>query len=73
MNRSNVTAVYAVGSVTNAMRGKELLSKSGITAYVGRVKPDESTGCGYTLTVVGDAEKAAHLLKAAGIQVRLRP
>lgn len=69
----NETKAYAVGSVTNAMRGKELLAKNGLTAYVGRVKPDAATGCGYTLTVTGDQEKATRLLAAAGIRVRLLP
>lgn len=66
----NETKVLAVGSVTNAMRGKELLAKNGLFAFVGRVKPDEQSGCGYTLTVTGDVEKAERLLKAAGIRVR---
>lgn len=66
----NTTKIYAVGSVTNAMRGRELLAQNGIRAYVGRVEADETTGCGYTLTVTGDHDKAARLLKTAGIRVR---
>lgn len=66
----NATKVYAVGSVTNAMRGKELLQKNGLRAYVGRANATETNGCGYTLTVTGDHEKAATLLETAGIRVR---
>lgn len=62
--------VYAVGSVTNAMRGKEWLGRHGITAFVGRVPPDSRVGCGYTLTVTGDFERAETLLREAGIPVR---
>lgn len=66
----NAAIKVAVGSVTNAMRGKEILQKNGITAYVGRVSPDQATGCGYTLTVSGDIARAEQLLTAAGIRVR---
>lgn len=66
----NTTKVYAVGSVSNAMRGKELLTKNGLRAYVGRVEADSTNGCGYTLTVTGDHNKAARLLETAGIRVR---
>ena len=72
MNKSNSTT-FAVGSVTNAMRGKSLLSQNGVSATVGRVRPDERTGCGYTLTVTGDADRAQRLLNAAGIRVRSTP
>lgn len=65
--------VLAVGSATNAMRGKELLAQNGMSTFVGREKPDGQNGCGYTLTVSGDTEKAARLLTAAGIRVRRVP
>lgn len=73
VNQSNPKTVLAVGSVTNAMRGKTLLNQNGISATVGRARPDERTGCGYTLTVTGEAERARHLLSAAGIRVRPAP
>jgi len=69
VNKTNTTTLV-VGSVTNAMRGRTLLLQNGITATVGRARPDERTGCGYVLTVTGDAARAAQLLQAAGIRVR---
>ncbi len=66
--KENVT--LAVGSVTNAMRGRDLLSQNGITAHVGRARPNDVNGCGYTLTVWGDVDRARHLLKTAGIRIR---
>lgn len=66
----NTTRIYAVGSVTNAMRGRELLAQNGIRAYVGRAEANETNGCGYTLTVTGDHDRALRLLKTAGIRVR---
>lgn len=64
--------VLAVGSVTNAMRGRELLAQNGISALLGRGKPGQ-LGCGYTLAVSGDETKAVRLLEAAGIRVRRVP
>ena len=69
MNKKE-TVILAVGSVTNAMRGRDLLAQNGITAHVGRARPNEVNGCGYTLTVTGDAERARRLLQAAGIRIR---
>lgn len=72
MNAVN-TRVFAVGSVTNAMRGKELLQKNGISVFLGRADSNRREGCGYTLTVTGDVSRAAGLLAAAGIRVRPAP
>lgn len=66
----NTTKIYAVGSVTNAMRGRDILTKNGLRAFVGRAEADVANGCGYTLTVTGDHQKAARLLETAGIRVR---
>lgn len=65
--------VLAVGSVTNAMRGRELLQKNGIPAFLGRADARGREGCGYTLTVTGDVSRAAGILAAAGIRVRPQP
>ena len=73
VNQSDIRTVLAVGSVTNAMRGKALLDQNGFTVAVGRARPDERVGCGYTLAVTGDAERARRLLRAAGIHVRSAP
>ncbi len=69
MNR----VVFNVSSVTNAMRGKSLLERNGIRAYVGRsIDASGSNGCGYRITVAGDAERAERLLTSAGIRIRSR-
>ncbi len=61
---------FAVGSVTNAMRGRDLLAQNGITAHVGRARPNDVNGCGYTVTVTKEADRARQLLQAAGIRIR---
>jgi len=70
VDKTQRTTTLLVGSVTNAMRGRTLLMQNGISATVGRAKPDARMGCGYVLTVAGDADRAVRLLDAAGIQVR---
>ena len=60
----------AVGSVTNAMRGRDLLVQNSIAAQVGRARPNDVNGCGYTLVVSGDVERARRLLQTAGIRIR---
>ena len=61
--------VIVIGSVTYAMRGRELLAAHGIPAYVERVARTPETGCGYGLYVPGRAEFAEKLLQSLGIHV----
>ena len=59
-----------IGSVTNAMRGKRLLEEQGIRAYLHRaVRPDDADGCGYSLLVQNEAEKAKQILSRRGVRV----
>ncbi|MBR2405738.1 MAG: DUF3343 domain-containing protein [Clostridia bacterium] len=63
------TTIY-VSSVTNAMQGKRLLEKQGYTVHVQRSsRVQEDTGCGYSLLVRGNADRATELLKKNGIRV----
>ncbi len=59
-----------VSSVTNAMRGKNLLERNGIRGDIHRAVDEQgNNGCGYRIRVRGDAQQAIDLLKAAGIRV----
>lgn len=60
--------VILVSSVTYAMKGRELLSKQGIKAYVERI-PGGSAGCGYGLYVPRGAEEAVRILGENGIRI----
>ena len=63
------TTIY-VSSVTNAMRGKKVLEREGLTVHMQRSSNAEKTdGCGYRLLVRGEAGRAAALLKKAGIRI----
>lgn len=60
------------GTVTNASRGRDILRKNGIAAFVETAKGAlASTGCGYGITVGSKqaAEKAQQILGSNGIRV----
>jgi len=59
----------AVGSVTNAMRGRDILDKNGIKANITRYSGDKRLGCGYVLIVNLDPEKCKRILNSVGIKV----
>lgn len=60
-----------VGSITNAMRGNDLLLSYGISSVIKRNATFNSTlGCGYTLEVKERADEAVDILKRYSIRVR---
>ena len=61
---------FNVSSITNAMRGKNLLERNGIHGYINRTVDEEgNNGCGYSLLVTGDTVRAESLLRAAGVRI----
>ena len=59
MNRS----FFIVGSVTYAMKGREILARNGIPAYIERTKKHkEHHGCGYGLFVPHKTDEAERIL-----------
>ncbi len=59
-----------VGSVTYAMKGKELLLKHGISATVEKTpKRAGVAGCGYGIVPEGSADRAEDILSKHGIKV----
>ncbi len=59
-----------IGSITNAMRGKSLLERHGIRAYVHRASdPPQGDGCGYSLLVTEKGGQAAEILRKNGVRV----
>ena len=64
------THYIQVGSITNAMRGKQLLEEQGIRAYLHRTsQPADGDGCGYSLLVTDAVEKAVTTLRKRGVRV----
>ncbi len=59
-----------VGSITNAMRGKGLLEKKGVRAYVHRASnPADGDGCGYSLLVIDNVQLAEKVLRNGGVRI----
>lgn len=62
---------YNVSSITNAMRGKALLDRNGIRSFVSRnTSAKIKNGCGYSIDVTSDFERAEKLLTSSGIHIR---
>ena len=57
---------FVVGSITNALKGRDALSKSGIHSYIERTPHGlENCGCGYSIYVPGDFLSAENILESA--------
>lgn len=71
MGGENMANFYIhVGSVTNAMRGKQLLEEQGMRAYLHRAShPADGDGCGYSLLVTDGVTSAVQILRKRGVRV----
>ena len=61
--------LFATGTVTHAVRGRDLLRKSGIQAHVERSFSADRIGCGYGIVAIGNRQNIAEILNSAGIKV----
>lgn len=59
----------AVGTVTAAIRSRDLLRNNGIKSFIERSLAPDRIGCGYTVTAMGNLEKIKELLEKAGIKI----
>ncbi len=58
------------GSITYAMRGRDVLRRAGFHARVERLTSDLSdVGCGYTVVLSGDIRAAESILRGAGVKI----
>ena len=59
-----------VGSVTLAMKARDLLLKNGYKAYLTRnPKPETGEGCGYIIYINNSDERCFTILRKNGIKV----
>lgn len=59
-----------VPTVTQAMRGRDMLSGAGIHAYISRnTDISAGVGCGYVIAVHGDGIAAERILRQKGIKI----
>lgn len=61
-----------VGSVTYAMKARDILHTNGFSAYMERTKRTKEFGCGYGLYVPKRADEAERLLVGRGIKILAR-
>ena len=66
MNRYVITT----GTVTYAIKGKDILRKKGFKASVERIMSEKGgNGCGYAIIVEGDLGEAESILRKSGIKI----
>lgn len=58
--------LITVGSITRAMRARDLLARHGIDSYVERAPHRPGVGCGYGVHVPAREREALALLHGAG-------
>ncbi len=61
--------IIAIGTVTYAMKGRDLLRKNGFAVKIERITGDNTLGCGYVLVITGDIENAENILKNGGVKI----
>ena len=59
-----------VGSVTYAMRGRDVLSRNAIGSRIEKISNSKLGGCGYALYVPEDFDRAVRLLEENEIKIR---
>lgn len=58
------------GSITYAIRGRDLLRQYGFKAYVERTPNQiDRVGCGYSILVVGNLKEAEAILRSSGVKI----
>ncbi len=58
-----------IGSVTYALKGKEILFRHGISAYITRNTKTKEYGCGYSLYIPNKFNTAIQILRENNIKI----
>ncbi len=61
--------IISTGTVTYAIKGRDLLRRNGFKAEAHRATSTERIGCGYGIVVSGNITTAKSLLENAGIKI----
>lgn len=59
--------VIATGTVTYAIKGRDILRRNGFAAKIER--KSSNAGCGYTVVTSGNIDKARMLLENSGVKI----
>lgn len=57
------------GSITYAIKGRDILKREGYRAGIERKVSEYKTGCGYAIVFEGDLLKAEEILKKSGVKM----
>ena len=70
---NNNMPLVNVSSVTYAIKGRDLLKRHGIKAYIERTpRRNGNDGCGYSIYFDGEYQSTLELLKNSGIKLKQR-
>lgn len=59
----------STGTVTYAIKGRDILRQHGYSAAIERLSGAGRIGCGYGIVFGGDPEKAEKLLRASAVKI----
>lgn len=59
----------STGTVTYAIKGRDILRRNGYSAAIERSSGADKIGCGYGIVFGGNPVKAEQLLKAASVKI----
>lgn len=66
----NMKTQFITGSITYAIRGRDLLRRHGFKARMEKTPNHlDRVGCGYSIIVEGDADKAEEVLRNARVKI----
>ncbi len=61
--------VISTGTVTYAIKGRDVLRKKGFKVKIERITGKEALGCGYAIILDGDIKNAEQLLRDGGVKI----
>ena len=61
--------VIATGTVTYAIKGRDLLRKKGFKVKIERITTKSTLGCGYAIILEGNITEAEKILRDGGIKI----
>ncbi len=61
--------LIATGTVTYAIKGRDILRKKGYNAKIERKSGENIQGCGYSIIFEGDIYTAENLLRKSGVKI----
>ncbi len=58
-----------VGSVTYAIKGRDILRRKGFKVGIERTTGENARGCGYAISLDGNKSEAVELLRGSGVKI----